>query len=73
MAVLKLVFKQLNWTREDIIVNGKLLSHLRFAHDIILFAESSCQQELMMNSLNKANFQVGLEMNSDKAKAMTEE
>jgi hypothetical protein len=71
IAVLELVFKQLNWTREGILVNGKHLSHLRFADDIILFAESSFQLELMMNSLNKESLEVGLEMNFDKTKVMT--
>lgn len=40
VAVLQHVMGELSWCNKGININGKFLSHLRFADDIILFSES---------------------------------
>ncbi|KAG7305046.1 hypothetical protein JYU34_010502 [Plutella xylostella] len=48
-----------------------MLSHLRFADDIVLFAESARDLEFMLQDLHNHSTKVGLEMNLDKTKIMT--
>ncbi|KAL0882361.1 hypothetical protein ABMA27_000862 [Loxostege sticticalis] len=55
---------------ERINVNGVYLSHLRFADDIVLMAESLQDLQKMLHSLNAASMSVGLRMNLDKTKVM---
>ena len=71
IAVLQYIMKDLPWSTQGIDVEGHFLSHLRFADDIILFSESSHQLNSMMNDLQQASTKVGLEMNLDKTKVMT--
>lgn len=71
IAVLQLIFDKLDWSSNGINVNGKRLTHLRFADDIVLFSETSQNLEEMINSLNEESEKVGLKMNQDKTKVMT--
>ncbi|KAL0880275.1 hypothetical protein ABMA27_002732 [Loxostege sticticalis] len=64
------VFKTLDWNGLGINVNGVYLSHLRFAVDIVLMAESLQDLQKMLHSLNAASMSVGLRMNLDKTKVM---
>lgn len=71
IAVLEQVFKNIQWKNKGISILNKRLTHLRFADDIIIFAESATQLEDMMNTLDKESKKVGLHMNTSKTKAMT--
>lgn len=64
------VFKTLDWNGLGINVDGEYLSHLRFADDIVLLAESPKDLEKMLNDLSRASIRVGLKMNSEKTKVM---
>lgn len=71
IAVLQLVFDNLHWLSNGINVNGKQLTHLRFADDIVLLSETSQSLDKMINSLSQESEKVGLKMNQDKTKVMT--
>ncbi|CAH2104737.1 unnamed protein product [Euphydryas editha] len=71
IAVLEMIFKRLKWENLGILINNEYLSHLRFADDIILFSESISQLENMIEHLQLESVRVGLEMNMQKTKLMT--
>ena len=52
-------------------INGKYLSHLRFADDIVLIATSLDQAQVMLQQLNDESIKVGLKLNLSKTKIMT--
>lgn len=52
-------------------IKGYYLSHLRFADDLVLLSETSSQLQSLIDSLNTASKQVGLEMNLTKTMIMT--
>ncbi|XP_047533375.1 uncharacterized protein LOC125068313 [Vanessa atalanta] len=64
------VFKTLDWTGYGVNVNGECISHLRFADDIVIIAESLEQLTEMLRSLSDSSRRVGLGMNLDKTKVM---
>lgn len=65
------VFKLLEWKGRGININGENVSHLRFADDIVIIAESLEELENMLNGLNDASQRVGLRMNLDNTKIMS--
>ncbi|CAG9088762.1 unnamed protein product [Plutella xylostella] len=67
------VFKLVEWKRLGINVNGEYISHLRFADDIVIMAETLEEFGEMLTDLNDASKQVGLKMNMDKTKVMSNE
>lgn len=71
IAVLQYAMSNLQWSKLGININGNFLSHLRFADDIIIFSECPQQLNIMINDLHQASTKVGLEMNLDKTKVMT--
>lgn len=71
IAVLEHIFKNLQWKNRGITLNGKHLNHLRFADDIVLLAESAKELEGMMCELDVVSNEVGLQMNANKTKVMT--
>ncbi|CAK1582177.1 unnamed protein product [Parnassius mnemosyne] len=71
IAVLENIFKHLNWTKYGININGRRLNHLRFADDIVIFAETAKQLNDMLYSLDQESSKVGLDMNVSKTKIMT--
>ncbi|CAH2096381.1 unnamed protein product [Euphydryas editha] len=71
IAVLENIFKNLHWKDFGIQIKDTHLSHLRFADDIVLFSESSAELEQMIQSLQLEGEKVGLEMNLEKTKLMT--
>ncbi|CAG9114637.1 unnamed protein product [Plutella xylostella] len=67
------VFKLVEWKRLGINVNGEYISHLRFADDIVIMAETLEELGEMLTDLNDASKQVGLKMNMDKTNVMSNE
>lgn len=70
-AVLEMIFRNLEWERYGLNINGTNLNHLRFADDIILFSENPDDLETMLQQLSNESAKVGLSMNTSKTKAMT--
>lgn len=71
IAVLESIISELDWKNCGLSIEGRYLSHLRFADDLVLLSESSQQLQYMLDTLHKASRQVGLEMNITKTKVMT--
>ncbi|KAI8434265.1 hypothetical protein MSG28_012359 [Choristoneura fumiferana] len=71
IAVLESIISKLNWSTVGLNINGERISHLRFADDLVLLSENSGELEYMIDTLQKASRQKGLEMNFSKTKVMT--
>lgn len=71
IAVLESVFKKLDWKNKGLNIGGVYLSHLRFADDIVVLAETPRELEIMIHSLDEESARVGLEMNASKTKIIT--
>ena len=69
-AVLEGILKNLNWEDKGINMNGRRLTHLRFADDIIVISSNQQYVQEMMADLNRAIKKVGLKMNLSKTKIM---
>ncbi|CAG4949079.1 unnamed protein product [Colias eurytheme] len=70
-SVLEHIFRKINWDEYGINVNGKKLNHLRFADDLILLSENQEGLKTMLTQLDRESRKVGLTMNLDKTKLMT--
>lgn len=70
-AVLENIFRKLDWTNLGLNIDGKKLSHLRFADDIVLFEENPNNLETMIQTLSNESTRVGLTMNTTKTKILT--
>src|SRR6201996_1842282 len=68
---LETVFKKLDWSKMGININGKYLSHLRFADDIVLMSVDLDEAQVMSQQLNEEASKVGLKMSLSKTKIMT--
>lgn len=71
IAVLQQITSNSPWSKKGININGSYLSHLEFADDVILFSECPQQLSIMINELHQASSKIGLEMNLEKTKVMT--
>ena len=71
-STLESVFKKLDWSKMGINVNGKYLSHLRFADDVLLMANDLDKAQVMLQQLNEEACKVGLKINLTKTKIMTD-
>ena len=69
-AVLEDVFRSLDWKEEGISINGERLSHLRFADDVVVVAETMGDLERMINDLAKESSHCGLRLNAEKTKVL---
>ena len=69
-AALEDVFKVLEWRGRGININGEYITHLRFADDIVVMAETTEELSTMLGDLSRASERVGLKMNMDKTKVM---
>lgn len=56
LAVLEMIFKNLEWRNVGITINGRTLTHLRFADNIVLFAKTPDDLSKMINDLDLGNF-----------------
>ncbi|KAK6755599.1 hypothetical protein RB195_014147 [Necator americanus] len=65
-AALQWIMKSLSWEERGIRVDGRFLSNLRFADDIVLFSSSTNEAETMLNELNEAGKRIGLRINRKK-------
>lgn len=70
-AVLEEIFKKLDWEVQGIKINGEMLSHLRFADDLVILATTKDELEQMLNDLDTESRKIGLTMNTSKTKALT--
>ncbi|GBP22261.1 Putative uncharacterized transposon-derived protein F52C9.6 [Eumeta japonica] len=71
IAVLQNIMKDLKWEGKGINIDGKYLSNLRFADDIVLFSTSSKQLEEMLTDLSDSSNTIGLQLNTSKTKVTT--
>lgn len=71
VAVLESIFRSLDWDEVGLKIHGRFLSHLRFADDIVLLSENVEELQYMFESLNSQSKKVGLEINQEKTKVMT--
>ncbi|KAK6761889.1 hypothetical protein RB195_022833 [Necator americanus] len=62
--------KSLSWEERGIRVDGRFLSNLRFADDIVLFSSSTNEAETMLNELNEVGKRIGLRINRKKTQFM---
>ncbi|KAK6744367.1 hypothetical protein RB195_011209 [Necator americanus] len=69
-AALQWIMKSLSWEENGIRVNGRFLSNLGFADDIVLFTSSTNEAETMFNELNEAGKRIGLRINRKKTQFM---
>ncbi|VDO91672.1 unnamed protein product [Heligmosomoides polygyrus] len=69
-AALQDAMKDLNWDDKGYLVDGKRISKLRFADDIVLISTSTAEVEEMLNELNVAGMKIGLDMNMSKTQFM---
>ncbi|KAK6764609.1 hypothetical protein RB195_024799 [Necator americanus] len=65
-AALQWIMKSLSWEERGIRVDGRILSNLRFADDIVLLPSSINETETMHNELNEAGRKIGLRINRKK-------
>ncbi|GBP47781.1 Retrovirus-related Pol polyprotein from type-2 retrotransposable element R2DM; Endonuclease [Eumeta japonica] len=70
-AVLEMVFRRLEWENLGLNIDGSTLTHLRFADDIVLFAKTPEDLNIMLNDLASESAKVGLQLNPEKTKVMT--
>lgn len=70
-ATLESVFKKLQWESFGISINGVKLNNLRFADDLVIFAEDAQTLGLMLQQLADESGKVGLTMSTTKTKIMS--
>ncbi|KAH7708923.1 endonuclease-reverse transcriptase [Aphelenchoides avenae] len=70
-AALEEVFRQLNWENRrncGLTIDGRHLTHLRFADDIVLIGTYKADVQRRLHELNRASEAVGLRINRSKTK-----
>ncbi|KAK6040617.1 hypothetical protein COOONC_21878 [Cooperia oncophora] len=69
-AALQYAMSNLNWDDKGYLIDGKRISNLRFADDIVLISDNTVEMEEMVNELDMIGQKIGLEMNMSKTKMM---
>ncbi|KAK6749318.1 hypothetical protein RB195_001742 [Necator americanus] len=69
-AALQWIMKSLSWEERGIRVDGRFLSNLRFADDIVLFSSCTNEAERRLNELNEAAKRIGLRIKRKKTQFM---
>ncbi|KAF8375139.1 hypothetical protein PRIPAC_81568 [Pristionchus pacificus] len=72
-AALQDCMKELDWSEEGILIDGKKLSHLRFADDIVLLGTDTIALERMLKELAETGEKIGLSINRKKTQLMRNE
>jgi len=72
-TALEEVFRKLEWENKGILINGKKLSNLRFADDIVIFSTNIKELEGMLNELNELGKPAGLRINFEKTKILSKD
>lgn len=62
-AALEEIFRNLNWEKQGIRIQGQYLSHLRFADDIVLVSENTEEIQKICSELVEESATAGLEVN----------
>ncbi|CAF4921267.1 unnamed protein product [Pieris macdunnoughi] len=70
-AILESLFRNLEWDKVGININGRQLNHLRFADDLVIISDNAKTLQTMLQQLTEASKIVGLSMNKSKTKIMT--
>jgi hypothetical protein len=65
------VFKELDWEDMGVNINGRKLSHLRYANDVVLITDKQDELFTMLTQLAQKSEKIGLKMNMNKTKIMT--
>ena len=71
-ATLESIFRRLTWDTRSLKIDGEYLSHLRFANDIFMCANTPHELEQMLQELPDHSENQGLKMNESKTKEMME-
>lgn len=71
ITVLEYALKRLEWENKGISIDGERLNHLRFADDIVLISDNLGEAAIMIQELKNAIQVVGLRINLEKTKMMT--
>lgn len=66
-----MILRCLEWNNLGLNIDGRTLTHLRFADDIVLFAKTPEDLNRMLNELASESAKVGLKLNLEKTKVMT--
>ncbi|EPB74002.1 hypothetical protein ANCCEY_06888 [Ancylostoma ceylanicum] len=69
-SALQYAMSRLNWDDKGLMIDGKKLSNLRFADDIVLISDNRLEMNQLLNELNEAGKAIGLEMNMKKTQMM---
>lgn len=69
-CALQSIFLELNWKNYGINIEGKTITNLRFADDIVLIAKSKEELQTMLVELDNKSKERGLHMNMSKTKFM---
>ena len=69
-SALESIFRRLTWETRDLKIHGEYLSHLRFADDILICANTPHELQQMLQELADESENQGLKMNKSKAKVM---
>ncbi|GBP72876.1 Putative uncharacterized transposon-derived protein F52C9.6 [Eumeta japonica] len=70
-AVLEMTFKSFKWQNLGLNIDGRTLTHLRFADDIVLFTKTPDDLVRMLNELASESRKIRLKLNPEKTKVMT--
>ena len=69
-SCLEHIIRQCDWDGRGITIDGRALSHLRFADDIVLITSTPRDASEMIASLDRESRRCGLQMNLSKTKVM---
>ncbi|MEG7522940.1 MAG: reverse transcriptase domain-containing protein, partial [Chromatiales bacterium] len=71
-ATLESIFRRQTWETRGLRIDGECLSHLRFADDIHICANTPYELQQMLQELAAESENQGLKMNNSKTKVMME-
>lgn len=69
-TALQYVMLNLEWSNKGLPIDGKNISNLRFADDIVLISKSPTELQIMVDELDDVGRSIGLTMNRSKTEVM---